>query len=357
MLSLDLRQAVSAFLAEYDSFVPLLDAIGQVAAFYDAGAQHVLALADGGDKLNQAAGTLHSRFASLPSVTRNIVPRKVYGALEALTSAAGKLEPELQQHAFLAQFMKGVEEFVGAYDSYLMNQSPGGAASLMLIASRLNRQVADVFAALHFITETLESKDDAGPPQAVLSLVLYQVRDIGDFAGKLAAFHSLHAEACLLLGTSPQEHPLRIAKIESGSLWIKVFGDTKITQLLAGIVESTLGFLHRQFTKEGKIAAVPRKFESLDSAIQISAKLQALGVDTTEMNDHLRKGAVSLSRNLATLLEDQPRIQLNERVLSVGERLEPLLLAQRETLLIVDGSQRVEPTLDGESPPPGGSAA
>lgn len=350
MLSIELRQSITEFLARSVEYQPLFELVKQIARFYDDSEQYILGHSEGGDKLNQAAAGLQSRFASLHSVTQTIVPRKVYRALEAFKSGVeSSFDTVLQDDELLRQLVDGIEAFVAHYDAFLMQQTTSNAAKLMLEASTLNMRLSSVLSAFEFFDSAIRGQQVAPLEETQLSLVLYEADTLPGFFEKLEALQHLYSELCMLLNVSESEHPLRVGKIESGSLWVKVFGDTKVIQLIASLIEATVGYLHRQFTTEGKIGAVPKKLEALDAAIQVSSKLDALGVDTSEMNDHLRKSGVSISKNLATLLEDQPKVSINDRLFAVGALVEPLFLTQRKTLLLQNGNERIEPTMHGST--------
>lgn len=357
MLSIDLKKTIADFLMSSDSFSALLDAVAKIAKFYDDTTPYVLELAHGGEKLNAAAAAINSRYAALKSVTREITPQKVYLAVGAFRNAVQEdLDFAVREHEFTEALTHEVDDFVSCYDDFLMNPNTQTSAALMLQASNANRRLASTFGAFHLIESALEANVEADVDEEAISLVLSEVNGFDDFTRKLEAFHNLYRELCFVLGTTEGSHPLRVAKIESGSLWIKVFGDTKVVKLLVALLESTVGYLHRTFTTEGKIASVPRKLESLDAAIQVSAKLQAAGVDTSEMNENLKKCGVAISQGLAELLEDQPRVRVNNNVFSVGLHIEPLLLAQRTNLRIENQSSRIEPTFgDQDASPPSGA--
>jgi len=340
MLSIDIRQSVIAFLSRSEDFEPLFDLIRRIAEHYDNSTQFIIGQSEGGDKLGQAASALQSRFTSMYTITQTIVPRRVYKSLEVFRDAVeGSFDVDLREDILLKGLLNGVEAFVTHYDTFLMEQNPSNAAKLMLEASILNRQLSSVLGAFRFFNTAVGGQQLASGEEEALSLVLYEADSFCGFVDKLAALNDLYSELCMLVQVSESSHPLRIGKIESGSLWVKVFGDTKVTQLIAALIESTVGYLHRRFTTEGKIGAVPKKLETLDAAIQISAKLNSIGVDTSEMNEHLRKSGVTISKSLATLLEDQPRITLNDRLYSVGARIEPFFLTQRATLQLPDGTE------------------
>lgn len=349
MLSINLRHSILDFFAKSEDFAPLLDLVTHVANHYDGSVPFILGQANGGDKLIQQANNLQSRFVSLYQITRNIAPRNAYKSLEAFNKAIeNSFDESLQNHPFLTNLKQSVEAFVNHYDLFLTDQSPSNAAALMYEASLLNRKIQYSFDALNFFSSAVEvstSCDDSIQP---LSLILFEVNSFREFVDKLGAFQSVYSELCMLLDVSESNNPIRIWKIESGSLWVKVFGETKVIQLFVALIESTVGYLYRRFTTEGKIASIPRKLEALDQAIQISDKLMALGVDTTEMNEHLRKSGVIISRKLSILVQDQPHICINDRQYSVDISQKPDFIAQRRTIFLSDNGERIEPTFRDE---------
>lgn len=357
MLSISLRQSIAALFAKSSDFKPLLDLVESVAQHYDESEQYILGHSEGGDKLNQAAAALQSRFTSLYSVTRTIAPRKVYDGLAAFMLAMqGTFGDSLLTESFPQQLAGAVEQFISRYDAFLMQQNASNAAALMLEASKLNRTLETTFELLRYVNSAIDAHDARHADEDQLSIIFYQSDNLTGFITRLSSLQELYSELCMLLQVSEATHPLRVGKLESGSLWVKVFGDTKVIQLVASLIESTVGYLHRRFTTEGKIGAVPKKLEALDGVIQLSAKLTALGVDTSEMNEHLRKSGVTVARSLATLLEDQPRVTLNDRLFTVGASIEPLFISQEATLKLPSGVNRIDPTLDDDTSPPPGAA-
>lgn len=117
---------------------------------------------------------------------------------------------------------------------------------------------------------------------------------------------------------STESYPLRIYKIESGSFLAKLIGHDKVIDLLARLIDRSVGFLHRNFTTEGKIAAIPTKVDSLNSVLGFSNQLQAHGVDVRNLRDEIAKGAVFVAQDLNKLLKGQPAVRVNAEVHSIA---------------------------------------
>jgi hypothetical protein len=72
--------------------------------------------------------------------------------------------------------------------------------------------------------------------------------------------------------------------MEVGSLWLKIFGESKVIALLTRLIETGAGYLYRRFTTEGKIASIPRQVESVEAILRLTETLQEMGIDTTGGN-------------------------------------------------------------------------
>jgi hypothetical protein len=82
-----------------------------------------------------------------------------------------------------------------------------------------------------------------------------------ELIAKLVAVETLYDELSRLLNVSTSEYPLEITKMEVGSWWIKIFGESKIIALLTSLIETWIAYLHRNYTQEGKIQSMPKRLK------------------------------------------------------------------------------------------------
>ena len=157
-------------------------------------------------------------------------------------------------------------------------------------------------------------------------MVLLNVSNLRDFAQKLSALNNLYEELCFILDVTTSSNQLRVGKIESGSLWTRLFGDTRAVGLMLQFIESAVRYFHRNFTTEGKIAAIPKKIESLDSILQFSNRLKESGVNVTAINENLAKNAAIIAENLNELLSNQQTVELNGQTISINSEIEKHIL-------------------------------
>lgn len=167
-----------------------------------------------------------------------------------------------------------------------------------------------------------------------LSILCYSEQEIREFAIKLLAIDNIYKEIAGLLGISLIEHPIQIAKVESGSFWADILGFPKIIDLMNSMIEKSVNYLYRNFTIEGKVTAIPKKLDALEAVIDIRKQLKAIGVNTNELDDNINKSAIVISNQLNNLLLHEAKVRVNNKVFSVGKEFEQKYLDQAKMLLL-----------------------
>lgn len=330
MIQPTLTRRIEDALQALDAASPLVEMLTALEAIHQRIDINLKGIAEGGSqKIHDHAHAVHAQLASLPNITKALSARKLFREVEILQERLSKaLKDGLDETKHIVEFLEVLDEFSEAYDIYVAHQAGSNALPLLFMARRLAQAFASFHGFLEYILENssciLSRKED----EAEFSLVLANVTDVQNFSKKLAALNALYLEICYLLGVSVPSHPLRIGKIESGSLWTKLFGDTRAVGLMISLIEGGIHFFHRNNTKEGKIAAIPKKLESLNELLDFSNRLKESGCDVTEIQEKIAKGAAIITDNLNTLLSDQPVVELNGQILSISQEMKKALLEQ-----------------------------
>jgi hypothetical protein len=282
-----------------------------------------------GDNIAGYGNSLHAQFASLPSFIKQLNPRKLFKDIEVFQKHLSiALGTDADEPKHVIKLLDELDAFAEAYNVYVTNQIGANAFSLLLVSRRLKQSLADLRGFLEYITKNYSRALTPAENEAEFSLFLLHIADLPHFAEKLTALQELYAELCYLLDVSVASCPLRIGKIESGSLSTKLFGDSKAVNLMISFVGGAANFMHRNYTTEGKIASIPKKIESLNSLLDFSNRLKANGVDVNSIEDRLAKSALSITDSLNILVADQPLIEINGQVLSVGSEVQKALIEQ-----------------------------
>jgi hypothetical protein len=148
MLSIDLHDAVERMLGSPRPYEHLLMAVKTIAEHYETSTEYIVGHSEGGDKLNQAASALQSKFTSFPS----------YKAVDAFRAELARdFEGPALSHPWLTSLADSLDSFVKAYDDYLTRQTASNAANLMVIGHRLDQRLDSFFGSLAFYKEIVET--------------------------------------------------------------------------------------------------------------------------------------------------------------------------------------------------------
>lgn len=333
MLQIHLLQRVDAALAALTSAEPLIKVIE---ALDNTNTEIDVRLSEiaegGGNKIQESASSLHSQFASLPNITRTLSSRKLFREVEMLqhrlSAALGEGVSDNQEIVFILDELDG---FAEAYNTYVAHQAGTNALPLLLISRRTRYTIARLRGFLEYIRNNTINVALPNSGESEFSLVLHRVVSLSDFAEKLTTLDTLYAELCYVLNISAETHPIRVAKIESGSLLTRLLGDTRVVGLMLALIEGSVKYFHRSYTAEGKITAIPKRIESLDAILNFSNRLKESGVDVSDLNETLAKSAVSITNSLNALVSDQPVVEINDQIHSIGRELQAALIEQAST--------------------------
>ncbi len=231
-----------------------------------------------------------------------------------------------------------IATFERAYAQFLGERTSASVVELWESAEDLIEALKLTEDLLDAVSNTLSPEFDMPESSSALELYLDGPIELGDVHAKLIALESLYDRFANLLEVSIPESPLQIERIEVGSLWVKVFGDTRVISLVSSLLQSAAAFLYRQYTNEGKIAALPKKLEAVDGLLELTKRLEAAGVDTSGALETLEVTAVGLSKELNTLLLGEPSVEVDGASFSVDDTLRERLIAERGQLLISGGA-------------------
>lgn len=205
------------------------------------------------------------------------------------------------------------------------------AHELVIVAQATELLVTSINKALRFVTSPKEGFKD-------LSILFPAEATLDTLIQKLSALEGLYEELCRLLDVSINEYPLELIKVESGSLWIKLFGESRVISLMSKFVESAASYLYRNFTKEGKIVAIPQTVEVIDSMLKLSDSLEQSGIDSSVLKENIKQSSIILAQRLNQLLAGEPAVNINGRNYSVGDEWEQRFLRESRTLFIGSGN-------------------
>ena len=297
-------------------------------------------------QITNIGSELRQIILTLPKVTLKTNMRQFFLEIESLHRQFSLIFSDAREPSEIVTMLQNVDLLADYYNNYV--QSPGAEG-----ASRLLKCGRDTQAALKnlssFLSYLVANSREAVPVEgeSEFSLDIFYTSDLEDFTNRLFAISKIYHELAELLNASVA--PLRIAKIESGSLLTKLVGDTKVVDLFVDVMRGAAKFYHRNYTNEGKIAAIAPKVEMVEKVLGLAKKLEDAGVDVEIAKEQLGKSAHEIATQLNALLSDQPTISVNGEKISVGEAMTRSMLENNKTRLIAPSSDASPPA---SLPPP-----
>ncbi|MET0466777.1 MAG: hypothetical protein ABW007_26690, partial [Chitinophagaceae bacterium] len=273
--------------------------------------------------------------------------RRIYADLEGMISEverviSGLHFPEVRRQVSIGKplslLAKEATLFAEVYEAFIKSDSPANILKLLRAGNELLLSIENNATLAHFIKERLEGEHNVVPPgYEGISLYLDSEGNYKDVLVKLTAVSELYSELCNMVGVSAAEYPLQVVKMESGSLWLKLVGESRVIGLLIKLIESSASFMYRNFTTEGNIQSIPRQVEAVEAVLRLSENLEKAGVDTAQIKDNLQTSAAVISGRLNNLLKGVKALKVNDEAFSVGNAVEERFLKESRGLLLEDG--------------------
>jgi hypothetical protein len=171
---------------------------------------------------------------------------------------------------------------------------------------------------LEFVRQNLMPTKKPAADEGELSLSFESDLSAHDIAGKLNAVQQIYSEACELFGVAESKHPLRVAKVETGTLWADFFGYRPIMDMLPRILEGAFNQMHSSFTQDGRMQQLPKNMKLLEEVIA-SANRMGLSPEHHEIfKQNMDRAVVKISDEAAKLLGAEPVFFVNGQKHSVS---------------------------------------
>lgn len=332
MLSFQIKEEISKILDSFKDAQYFFDCLKNINGTFSDIEEYIHVIAKGGDQSTNG-NQLRSHLARAREEIGEVKPRIFFSSMEKLQFEINKAkESGFNDLSQLNEIDNKLNSFSHAYEIYIENYRPESAGMMIIEAKSLYSLLDGFKKGLSFYLENIESSVSDFENGRELSIVLPSTMTLSQFIQKLQSLEHLYKELCMLIGISSSEFPIQILKIESGSLWAKVFGESKVIALMTNLIESGASFVYRNYTIEGKISSIPRKIEAVESILGLSEQLKAQGVDVEEINDHIKKSSIGIVKDLNRLISGQPEIIVNNTKLSIGDEVQKKLIQSNDPL-------------------------
>lgn len=126
-----------------------------------------------------------------------------------------------------------------------------------------------------------------------------------------------------------RDEPLKIIRVESGTLNFKFDGNGAISQVLAKIIEAYHNIFIKNHTKQGKKCNLVESMDLVSKELNLIETMNSLGIDTSEMKEIAKETMTGLVKQADIFLSANPDVKINDKQISRGEDIKRLLSQPR----------------------------
>jgi hypothetical protein len=352
MFSFQLNNSAKKLLHEIEELKQLTDTVAALSQQFDPVFPWVVSIAECGPQNTQSiqvVQSLYIHFNHVSGITSAVSPNQFFRSLHKLENILESfLSANLSIKDIMDDLLFKIRDFTDAYDNYLNSSSGKNAALLVKESYLLNILIVNLNNILNLIANNFEEILPGEIHYGEISLLLPTSFSLNDFAERLLAINRLYSELCKVLSVSELENPIKISKIESGSLWAQFLGNPEVIGLMIICITNSIDFFHRTFTKEGKITNIPKQIDALNATLKITENMKKLGLNTEEMERFNERSGLEIAKNLNIILAKQQNITLNGKLLAVGKDSEMYYLEAAKSPYLLQESNTTDENLSSE---------
>ena len=300
-----------------------------------------IVLNDDSDFRQETISALNSNFSDLVPYLQQLKIGKIFIELDLLIQEYNKLRKVFKNKSNpIARITLRLRVFYRALEKTFGKYTPSNILPLVKLASDIQITVRVISEFAGSFKAMLLDEPKLDEDKKDISLFFDSTISYREVINKLIAIEAIYDELCRLLNVSTSQYPLELMKLEVGSWWVKLFGESKVIALATSLIEKSVFYLHRNYTQEGKIRTIPKNAEVINSLLDLSKSLKANGVDTKVLDENLEHSAIVLSNQLNDLLVGEPNVKVNDNKFYIGAELDQKLLDERKALQLTDGNDK-----------------
>lgn len=272
------------------------------------------------EKVEESPNTPVPEFSHFIAGLRQWKPREVFSELAGFQALFGRLGDDVPElRSFTTKLEAQLERFGDLFSEVLLEGQRAEALRLALVGSEILERINSLSTSLTVIAAVTSMPSQEGSREAAELLLHFESEaDLTVVVRKLAALQQLYSEIAQVLAVSEQENPVTLSRAEAGSFWTELLGYPRIVQLMEDLLKRGIAYIHRNYTREGRIESIPRGVNAIEEILQLRDTLHGMGVDTAALDEHIQKASVAIGQQLNTLLGGESRIRINTVVYPIA---------------------------------------
>lgn len=181
----------------------------------------------------------------------------------------------------------------------------------------------------------VEEKDD----EKIFKIHFYDEHlDPEYFVLNIHSINESYEIMCQILNVSFNEYPLKVLKIESGSLLGKFLGYDPVIESLSYLAKKIIELIFNKFTFEGKVLRNRQLYALLNEDLELRAKYKELGFESNLGEEEFTKYHYQLVESIGKLIGQTTKVKINDEEFCLESHLKQKYLTESSVLLIKDSN-------------------
>lgn len=135
----------------------------------------------------------------------------------------------------------------------------------------------------------------------------------------------IYEKLCEIANIDSSDERLEIARIETGSFFVKFFGNKSILKVIGKIFETSHDIMVRNFTREGQKKNLVESTDLFRKQFDLIKEMKDLGLDVNEHEEIAKETLVLIMKQSNILLSSSPDVRINNKVLSKSNDMKKVL--------------------------------
>jgi hypothetical protein len=244
MLSFQLRKQLEIILGAYQDADAFLDGVRAIQELFPGLDEKLGRLGEGGSKGAEAANNIRSHLNQLRPKVTGMGFRSFFSSMEEFRRRLASIATfPIGDFQLMDQLLSRIDRFSEKYERYIQGYTPQAAGPLIVDSHALSESLNAFHLGVLLAHSNLEDGAEVGPAEQELSIHLPESISLEQFAEKLLAIHRLYTVIARIIGVNLASSPLKVQKVESGSLWSRVFGDSKVIELVVTFLRAGAAYM------------------------------------------------------------------------------------------------------------------
>lgn len=263
-----------------------------------------------------SANVIWDRFQTMIGPIRNVDLAALLESIRLLSEVlkeAGKDLSPTDECAVSIKFVLGnLDLLLKEYITYITHQNRKDMVPLFYRAIHFQSQLTLLQQFAADISDELTRDPELGEGEAFLELFIDSGNSLEETIRRLEALLKLYQQVAFLADSSTPPH---IARLEVGSLDIKIRGDGKVIGLIEKILDKVGGYFYRRFTEEGRRrAGIQIGKEEIRDLLELKKELEAADLPTDKLDANIDECTAITSGEIAKLLGEARSVAVNGRI-------------------------------------------